>query len=98
DAAGRQEVEAAAEAFRARGAGYIRVVGHASSREEAVSPERHLQLDFDHSQARATAVAMALIKAGVPADKVLVEAVGDSAPVRAVGTGNDRSAEIFIQG
>ena len=99
DAAGREEVEAAAEAFRARGgASYIRVVGHASSREQAVSPERHLQLDFDHSQARATAVAMALIKAGVPADKVLVEAVGDSAPVRAVGTGNDRSAEIFIQG
>ena len=94
----RASIEAAADAFMARGAGYIRVVGHASSREEAVSPERHLQLDFDHSQARATAVAMALIKAGVPADKVLVEAVGDSAPVRAVGTGNDRSAEIFIQG
>ncbi|HEY5236921.1 MAG TPA: OmpA family protein, partial [Rhizomicrobium sp.] len=91
-------IKAAADAFMARGAGYIRVVGHASSRSMDVSAERHMELDFDHSQARATAVAQALIKAGVPADKVLVEAVGDSAPVQAVGADSDRSAEIFLQG
>jgi outer membrane protein OmpA-like peptidoglycan-associated protein len=91
-------IKAAADAFMARGAGYIRVVGHASSRSMDVSAERHMELDFDHSQARATAVAQALIKAGVPADKVLVEAVGDSAPVQAVGADADRSAEIFLQG
>ena len=99
DDKGRGLVKAAADAFRARGgAGFVRVVGHASSRSENVSAERHLELDFDHSQARATAVAQALIRAGVPAEKVLVEAVGDSGPVRAMGDNTDRSAEIFIQG
>lgn len=95
----RALVKSAANAFRLRGGmGFVRVVGHASSRSMEVSAERHMELDFDHSQARATAVAQALIKAGVPADKVLVEAVGDTAPVRAMGGDADRSAEIFIQG
>ena len=43
--------------------------------------EKHLEVIFDKSQARANAVAQELIREGVPAAKVLVDAVGDSQPV-----------------
>ncbi len=63
------------------GNGTIKVVGHASSRTPNMSVERHLEVIFQKSQARANAVAQALIRAGIPADKVIVEAVGDSQPI-----------------
>jgi outer membrane protein OmpA-like peptidoglycan-associated protein len=94
-AAAKAEVLSAAQAFNAQGgAGYIRVVGHASSRSANMSVSRHLQWDFDHSQARATSVARALIAAGVPADKVLVNAVGDD---NQSDEENSRRADIFFQ-
>lgn len=94
-AAAKAQVMSAAQAFNAQGgAGYIRVVGHASSRSSNMSVSRHLQWDFDHSQARATSVARALIAAGVPADKVLVNAVGDD---NQSDEENSRRADIFFQ-
>src|ERR1700712_1090219 len=64
--------------------------------------ERHLEVLFQKSQARASAVAQALIRAGVPADKVQIEAVGDSQPVyyesMPKGEDGNRRAEIFVQG
>ena len=99
----KQQVRAAIEAYRARGGqGFIKVVGHSSSRTANMTLQRHLVFNFERSQARATAVAKELIREGVPADKVLVEAVGDSQPVyyesMPQGEEGNRRAEIFIQG
>ena len=101
--AGHAQVRAAAAAFKADGGrGTIRVVGHASSRTPNMAVERHLETIFAKSQARATAVAQDLIHQGVPADKVLVDAVGDSQPVyfesMPKGEQGNRRAEIFVQG
>ena len=101
-AAARGQIRSAAQAFKAAGgAGTIRVVGHASSRTANMPVERHLEVIFEKSQARANAVAQELIHQGVPADKVLVEAVGDSQPVyyesMPKGEEGNRRAEIFVQ-
>jgi outer membrane protein OmpA-like peptidoglycan-associated protein len=90
-------------AFKANGGtGSIKVVGHASSRTADMSLERHLEAIFRKSQQRADAVAQALIKAGIPASKVVVQAVGDSQPVyyesMPKGEQGNRRAEIFLQG
>jgi outer membrane protein OmpA-like peptidoglycan-associated protein len=77
-------------------------VGHASSRTADMPVERHLEVIFQKSQARANAVAQALIRAGIPADKVQIEAVGDSQPIyyesMPKGEDGNRRAEIYVQG
>ena len=98
----RAKVRAAVDAFHASGErGFVKVVGHSSSRTANMPLDRHLVYNFERSQARATAVARELIKEGVPADKVLVEAVGDSQPVyyesMPQGEDGNRRAEIFLQ-
>jgi outer membrane protein OmpA-like peptidoglycan-associated protein len=102
NAEGKAQVHAAMQAFQAAGGqGFIRVVGHSSSRTANMPLQRHLIFNFERSQARANAVARALIAAGVPAAKVLVEAVGDAQPVyyesMPQGEDGNRRAEIFIQ-
>jgi outer membrane protein OmpA-like peptidoglycan-associated protein len=102
-ASARTQVSNAVAAFRANGGnGTIKVVGHASSRTPNMSVQRHLEVIFQKSQARANAVAQALIRAGVPAEKVIVEAVGDSQPIyyesMPQGEAGNRRAEIFVQG
>jgi outer membrane protein OmpA-like peptidoglycan-associated protein len=97
------QVRSAVAAFQSGGGtGTVKVVGHASSRTANMPVERHLEVIFQKSQARADAVAQALIKAGVPADKVQIEAVGDSQPVyyesMPKGEDGNRRAEIFVQG
>lgn len=101
--AARNQVRDAVAAFQAGGGnGVVKVVGHSSSRTGNMSVERHLEVIFQKSQARASAVAQALIKAGVPADKVQIEAVGDSQPIyyesMPKGEAGNRRAEIFVQG
>jgi outer membrane protein OmpA-like peptidoglycan-associated protein len=101
-AEGKTQVHAAVQAFQAAGGqGFIRVVGHSSSRTANMPLERHLIYNFERSQARANAVARALIAEGVPATKVLIEAVGDSQPVyyesMPQGEEGNRRAEIFLQ-
>ncbi len=101
-AAARAKVREAVAAFRATGgAGMVKVVGHSSSRTGNMPVERHLEVVFQKSQARASAVAAALIKAGVPADKVQIEAVGDSQPIyyesMPKGEQGNRRAEIYVQ-
>jgi outer membrane protein OmpA-like peptidoglycan-associated protein len=99
-ATARDKVREAVAAFRA-GGGTVKVIGHASSRTGNMTVERHLEVIFQKSQARANAVAQALIKAGVPADKVQIEAVGDSQPIyyesMPKGEEGNRRAEIFVQ-
>ncbi len=88
----RTQVGTAARTFMAQGGqGYVRVIGHASDDTGKVSGAQHLVQSFERSQARANAVARALIGAGVPADRVLVQTVSD--PQSADG----RGAEIFFQ-
>jgi outer membrane protein OmpA-like peptidoglycan-associated protein len=99
----RAQVRAAAEQYKAGGGqGFIRVVGHSSSRTANMPVERHLEVIFQKSQERASAVAQELIHDGVPASKVLVEAVGDSQPVyyesMPKGEDGNRRAEIFLLG
>lgn len=101
--AAHAQVRAAVSAFKAGGGqGTIRVVGHASSRTANMSVEKHLETIFAKSQARADAVAQELIHEGVPAAKVLIDAVGDSQPVyyelMPKGESGNRRAEIFVQG
>ena len=102
NAEGRAQVRAAAKAFKQNGGqGYIRVVGHASSRTSNMPVEKHLEVIFNKSQDRANAVAKEMIRDGVPANRVLVEAVGDSQPVyyesMPKGEDGNRRAEIFVQ-
>ena len=99
----RAQIRAAVEAFRQRGGnGFIKVVGHSSSRTANMPVEKHLMTIFAKSQARANAVAREIIRDGVPASRVLVEAVGDSQPVyyesMPQGEAGNRRAEIFFQG
>jgi outer membrane protein OmpA-like peptidoglycan-associated protein len=101
--AGHAQVRAAVAAFKANGGqGTIRVVGHASSRTANMSVEKHLETIFAKSQARANAVAQDLIRQGVPANKVMIDAVGDSQPIyyesMPKGEAGNRRAEIFVQG
>jgi outer membrane protein OmpA-like peptidoglycan-associated protein len=98
----RAEVRTAVAAFKANGGqGTIRVVGHASSRTGNMPVEKHLETIFDKSQARANAVAQELIHEGVPASRVLIDAVGDSQPIyyesMPEGEEGNRRAEIFVQ-
>ncbi len=101
--AANAQVRAAVSAFKADGGqGTIRVVGHASSRTPNMPVEKHLETIFAKSQARANAVAQELIHQGVPAAKVLIDAVGDSQPVyyesMPKGEAGNRRAEIYVQG
>jgi hypothetical protein len=102
-AAARTQIRAAATAFKAGGgSGTVRVVGHASSRTGNMAVEKHLELIFEKSQKRANAVAQELIRQGVPADHLQIDAVGDSQPVyyesMPKGEEGNRRAEIFVQG
>lgn len=98
----KSQVRAAVEQYKAGGGqGYIRVVGHSSSRTPNMSAEQHMEIIFRKSQDRANAVAQEIIREGIPADKVLVEAVGDTQPVyyesMPKGEDGNRRAEIFLQ-
>ncbi len=99
----RAEIRAAVSAYQGSGGqAYVRVVGHSSSRTGNMSALAHTEMNYRKSLARATAVARELIRQGVPADRVLVNAVGDSQPVyyesMPKGEDGNRRAEIFIQG
>ena len=97
----KARVREIAQAFQTKGASFVRVVGHSSSRTPNMSAEQHQQVVFQRSQDRANAVARELVKDGVPADKVLVEAVGDTQPLNKETMPKDeegnRRAEIFLQ-
>ena len=102
-AAARAQIRSVVAAFRQRGGtGYIKIVGHSSSRTANMPIEKHLMTIFAKSQARANSVAHEIIREGIPASHVLVEAVGDSQPVyyesMPQGEAGNRRAEIFLQG
>ena len=61
---------------------------------------RHELANFNVSFARANAVAQALIGAGVPPERVTVEAVSDDQPIYSeampTGEAGNRRAEIYV--
>jgi outer membrane protein OmpA-like peptidoglycan-associated protein len=67
--------------LHSRHGGQIRLIGHASPTAD-VSPVR-LIANFDISLKRAKAVALTLVERGVPPSAIVIEAVGDSAPIYA---------------
>lgn len=76
------------------------VLGYSSSRTNDTDYVTHKMANFKVSLARAEAVADALIKAGVPDDKVLLEALSDSRPafleVMPEGERLNRRVEVYI--
>ena len=78
----------------------VRVVGHASMRTRDMDELKHTLANFNVSVKRAEAVASFLIASGVKAEKLIVDAVGDSQPLNYESMPSEeranRRAEIFI--
>ena len=76
------------------------VYGHSSSRTRDTDPASHKLANFKASMERAQNVAAALKRAGVPADRISVEAMSDSMPayleVMPEGERLNRRAEVYI--
>ena len=81
--------------------GYVRVVGHASSRTTNMDYSRHKLINFNVSLDRAQTVAQQLARAGVNPQNILVEAVGDNQPIyyefMPNGEAENRRVEIFLE-
>ncbi len=88
-----------AQAQSASGA-TVKVVGHASSRTRELPLDRHKMVNLRMSQQRSTNVVQALIKLGVPSQKIIVESKSDSEPVTREAMPSDeaknRRTEIFL--
>ncbi|HVI90338.1 MAG TPA: OmpA family protein [Dongiaceae bacterium] len=97
--ADRQVLHQIAELQRAYG-GVIRIVGHASSRTENMPLDRHHQANADIAQARAKAVAQALVRYGVKPLFVQIAGVSDTQPlypeIMPAGESANRRAEIYL--
>jgi outer membrane protein OmpA-like peptidoglycan-associated protein len=80
---------------------FIRVVGHASMRTVQMDPFEHIVANFNISLLRANAVAAALIQNGMPAERLIVDALGDTQPLysEAMPSGEhaNRRTEIFLK-
>lgn len=78
----------------------VRVIGHASSRTADLDLRAHEVANFTMSLKRANAVADVLVHAGVPADRIRIDALGDSQPefyeVMPAGEAGNRRVEIFL--
>lgn len=81
--------------------GKVRVVGHASMRTRDMDLGQHRLVNFQLSADRAQKVAEELMRLGVPASAILLDAKGDSSPVTheymPAGEMENRRAEIFIE-
>ncbi len=79
----------------------IRVVGHASSSASSQSESQRLLANWEVSQARATAVADELVRQGVDAARIVIEAVGDSQAASAAGHMDSEAAarrvDLFVE-
>jgi outer membrane protein OmpA-like peptidoglycan-associated protein len=78
----------------------VHVKGHASMRTRDMDPVEHALANFNISIKRANAVAQALISNGVPAEKLIIDAVGASEPIGSEAMPNgeraNRRAEISL--
>lgn len=96
----RAAVRKAAKAYKARGKGIIRIVGHASHRTQDMNIVKHRMANFSVSLDRANAVARELMRQGIDANVVRVEAKSDADPVfyeyMPAGEAENRRVEIFL--
>lgn len=80
--------------------GFVTVYGFASSRTRDTDPASHKLANFKISAERAESTAKALRRAGVPADKISVQALSDTMPmyqeVMPEGERLNRRAEIYL--
>jgi len=97
---GRAAVRNAAKAYKARGKGIVRIVGHASHRTQDMAIAKHRLANFGVSLDRANVVARELMRRGIDANVVRVEAKSDSDPVfyeyMPAGEAENRRVEIFL--
>lgn len=78
----------------------IRVVGHASSTASSQSESERMMVNWEVSQARATAVADELVRQGVDAARIVIEAVGDRQAAYAGGADAEAAArrvDLFLE-
>jgi outer membrane protein OmpA-like peptidoglycan-associated protein len=82
--------------------GQLRIIGHASERTAAVSYSEHISINHRLSQARANAVARALIGFGAAPGSISVAAVGSQQPVylevMPTGEAGNRRVEVYLDG
>lgn len=80
--------------------GTLKIVGHASSRTRDMSEARHMIVNFNVSQQRASKIAEYFIEAGVEPSNLLVESVSDAEPLISEpmpsAEAKNRRAEIFL--
>lgn len=80
--------------------GRLRVVGNASLHTVPMDPQRHDQVNYRMSQARANSVAQALIAMGVPQGSIGVAAQGSQAPIfyefMPTGEAANRRVDIYL--
>ena len=85
---------------RQRG-GKMRVIGHASLRTRNLDAAAHKMVNYRISMARADSVARELIRRGVRADEISVDARADSEPIyyefMPSGEAGNRRAEIYFE-
>ncbi len=85
---------------RQRG-GKMRIIGHASHRTRNLDPAKHRMVNYRISAARADSVARELIRRGVRATEISVDARADSEPVyyeiMPSGEAGNRRAEIYFE-
>lgn len=98
-AAERSELAKIAKTAVANGAA-MRVIGHASARTADLDLRSHEVANLTMSLKRANAVADVLIRAGLPADRIRVDALGDSQPefyeVMPSGEAGNRRVEVIL--
>ena len=97
----RAKVSDIAKRYRASGGGYIRVVGHASSRTKNLPVDKHKLVNFWISMDRAQAVARALMSAGVAPNAIVIEARSDDEPRNfesmPAAEAQNRRTEVFLE-
>ena len=80
--------------------GSLHVVGHASGRTGQLDSLRHRMVNLQISLNRASAVAQALSRLGVPPTQLMVDASGDRQPIYAetmpTGEAGNRRAEVYL--
>ncbi len=100
DARGRRILDDVFRLHRQRG-GTMRVSGHASLRTRNLDAGTHRTVNYRISAARADSVARELMRRGVRADEISVDARTDSEPVyyeiRPSGEAGNRRAEIYFE-
>jgi len=100
NAKGRAQIRKAARSYKAKGKGLVRVVGHASHRTRDMDVAKHRMTNFGVSLDRANVVARELMRQGIKASVVRVEAKSDSDPVffeyMPAGEAQNRRTEIFL--